>query len=176
MQAADSGADAVKFQMINPEKLVSFDQKKRIKQLKKFNLTKEEFKLINKRSSEKGVLFMATPFHLEAVPFLNKLVPAFKVASSDIDFFPLLKKIALTGKPVILSCGIASKKDIINAKRLLDNIWKQNNIYPPDKAILHCISKYPTPPHEAKIRNIKKLKDCAKQWDIRIILSVLRHA
>ena len=155
--AADSGADAIKFQMINPEELVSFDQNTRMEQLRKFSLTKNEFRIINERAKEKQVLFMATPFYVKAVSFLNDFVPAFKIASSDIDFFPLIKSIAKTGKPIIISCGIASKKDMKNIIQLIEDVWK-NNGKSSEYAFLNCISKYPTMPQEAKLNRLKKIK------------------
>ena len=67
---------------------------------------------------------MATPFYLEAVDFLNDLVPAYKLASSDIDFYPLIRAIAITKKPVLISCGTATKNDILKARDTLEDIWK----------------------------------------------------
>ncbi len=155
--AADSGADVVKFQMIEPQKLVSRDQIERINQLKKFSLSKEDFTKIAKRSNEKGVIFMATPFYLEAVHFLNDLVPAFKLASSDIDFYPLIRAIAVTKKPVLISCGTATKNDILKARDILEDIWKGIDA-DPGYAFLHCVSNYPTDLGDANLKRILRLK------------------
>ena len=104
--AAEAGADAVKFQTITPNRLVSTTEQERIRQLQRFSFDRDQFAILKERADEKKVYFLSTPFDLEAVDWLNPLVPAFKIASGDNDFWPLLEKIASTGKPVILSLGL----------------------------------------------------------------------
>ena len=103
--AAESGADAVKFQTIIPNRLVSSIEEQRIKQLSKFSFCPEQFIDLKNVADQQDVLFLSTPFDLEVVDWLDPLVPAFKVASGDNDFWPLLEKIALTGKPMMISLG-----------------------------------------------------------------------
>ena len=88
--AAEAGADAVKFQTIIPEKLVSIEQMDRINQLKRFQFSCEEFESLSRVANNQGLFFLSTPFDIESACFLNNLVPAYKIASSDNNFFPLI--------------------------------------------------------------------------------------
>ena len=90
--AAEAGANAVKFQTIIPNRLVSTTQKERIKQLSKFSLSRDEFIKLKSKADNENVMFLSTPFDLEVVDWLDPLIPAFKVASGDNDFWPLLEK------------------------------------------------------------------------------------
>ena len=111
-RAAEAGADAVKFQSIIPEKLVSPRDMDRVAQLQRFQLGQEQMAKLKSIADEEGVFFLCTPFALESVGFLNNLVPAFKVASGDNNFFPLLAAIAGTGKPILLSTGMTDLEEI----------------------------------------------------------------
>ena len=69
--AAEAGADAVKFQTIIPERLVSLQQQERIHQLKKFQLSYNEFGKLAKVAKNQGVVFLSTPFDIDSALFLN---------------------------------------------------------------------------------------------------------
>ncbi len=156
-KAAEAGACAVKFQTIVPEKLVSISQKDRIEQLKRFQLTYDEFERLNKVAKHENILFLSTPFDIESVHFLNSIVPAFKIASGDNNFFPLIEVIAQTGKPIIMSAGLI---DLLEVRKTIDfilNIWNENAI-DQDIAILHCVTSYPTALEEANLSTIKELQ------------------
>ena len=156
-KAAEAGACAVKFQTIVPEKLVSISQKDRIEQLKRFQLTYDEFEKLNKVAKHENILFLSTPFDIESVHFLNSIVPAFKIASGDNNFFPLIEVIAQTGKPIIMSAGLI---DLLEVRKTIDfilNIWNENAI-DQDIAILHCVTSYPTALEEANLSAIKELQ------------------
>ncbi len=155
--AAEAGADAVKFQTIQPELLVSRDQKDRISNLKRFQLTQEQFRELAKTAGEQGVIFLSTPFDLDSVRFLDSLVPVFKIASGDNTFFPLLNEIAKTGKPVILSAGLVSFEEISVSINYIYKQWEQLGLKS-QLAVLHCVSSYPTLPEDANLLSIEKLK------------------
>ena len=89
--AAESGANAVKFQTIIPEKLVSVKETKRIEQLRGFQFSYTEFERLSLIAKNHGLIFLSTPFDIGSAKFLNNCVPAFKIASGDNDFYPLLK-------------------------------------------------------------------------------------
>lgn len=159
-KAAKAGADAVKFQTIIPEKLVSRREEKRLEQLKKFRLSYEEFEKLSRLAKEEGVLFLSTPFDIESARFLNRLVPAFKIASGDNNFYPLIRVIAETGKPILLSSGLADLTQVEKTKSFIEEIWKQKGIRQ-ELAVLHCVASYPTERSEANlgaIRELQKLK------------------
>tara|TARA_B100001971_G_scaffold142779_1_gene131942 strand:+ start:78 stop:1082 length:1005 start_codon:yes stop_codon:yes gene_type:complete len=155
--AAEAEADAVKFQTIVPERLVSSRQKERIAQLKRFQLTYQEFEKLADVATNEKVLFLSTPFDIDSAQFLNDLVPAFKIASGDNNFFPLLEVIAQTGKPTILSTGFMDIADVKKSVDFIRNIWNENN-FDQELALLHCVSTYPTPPEQANLLAIKELQ------------------
>ena len=155
--AAESGADAVKFQTIIPEKLVSIQQSERILQLQKFQLSYDEYMKLSKVASKEGVIFLSTPFDIQSAIFLNDLVPAFKIASGDNDFYPLIEFLAETGKPIIMSTGLMQLHEIEKSVLLIKNIWQKNH-NTEELALLHCVSSYPTPPENANLLAINELK------------------
>lgn len=157
VSAAKTGVNAVKFQSIVPENLVTIDQSDRIKQLNRFHLSKEQYIRLAEIAKENGVHFMSTPFDLEMVDFLNDLVPAFKISSGDNNYFRLLEKVAETGKPIIMSSGMTDRNEVERSRDFIFNSWEKNQIKNGDLAILHCVSSYPTMPEDAQLSRIKEL-------------------
>jgi N,N'-diacetyllegionaminate synthase len=156
-QAAQAGVGAVKFQTFRTEQYVSCQDKARFDQLKSFELTSNEFEKLSKVAYEAGLLFLSTPFDLESARFLNTIVPAFKIASGDNDFYPLLEVVAETGKPIIMSTGLADLTQIRYSKTFIEKTWRDLAIEQ-QLAILHCVSSYPTPPNEANLAVIPYLR------------------
>jgi N,N'-diacetyllegionaminate synthase len=158
--AAEAGADVVKFQTIVPEKLVSVQQSDRIKQLKKFQLSYNEFGKLAKVAENQGIIFLSTPFDIDSALFLNDIVPTFKIASGDNDFLPLIKVIAKIGKPIIMSTGLANLAEVNKTVSFIRDIWDDNNIKQ-ELALLHCVSSYPTLPEDANLLRIRQLEQVA---------------
>ena len=106
------------------------------------------------RAKEKGIMCFSTPFDDSAVDFLEELgVEAYKVASFENNHLPLLRKIAQTGKPVIMSTGISTLADIeIAVKTLRENGCK-------DLILLKCTSTYPATPENTNIKTIPHLAE-----------------
>ena len=156
--AAEAGVDAVKFQTIVPDRLVSVIDKKRIEQLERFRFSYDQYADLADVAREHNVAFLSTPFDLESVSALDSIVPAFKIASSDNNFYPLLKAVAATGKPLIISTGLADLKEITEAKSFIEAQWELMGVRQ-ELAILHCVTSYPTVVHEANLRAIHTLKE-----------------
>lgn len=157
-KAAEAGACAVKFQTIVPEKLVSISEKDRIEQLKRFQLTYDEFERLSKVAKQENILFLSTPFDIESVHFLNSIVPAFKIASGDNNFFPLINVIAQTGRPIIISAGLMDLSEVRKTIDFIVDIWNENAI-DQDIAVMHCVTSYPTTVEEANLLAIKELQN-----------------
>ena len=155
--AAQAGAGAVKFQTIVPNRLVSATQNARVQQLERFRLSYDEFEKLSKVAEQENILFLSTPFHLESARFLEPLVPAFKIASGDNNFFPLIEVIAGTGKPIIMSTGLMNLTEIVQSKDFIERIWHENGIQQ-ELALLHCVVSYPTAPNDANLLAIKQLQ------------------
>lgn len=156
--AAACGANAVKFQTIVPERLVSIKDTNRIDQLTRFQFSPDQFRQLRDEAERHQVLFLSTPFDPKAVDWLDELVPAWKIASGDNDFFPLIDRVAATGKPIIASMGLGKAE---NAKSFVDFVhaaWLGYQIEPMDLGLLHCRVSYPTPLDEAGLGFIESLK------------------
>lgn len=156
-RAAEAGADVVKFQTIVPEKLVSVQQTARIEQLKKFQFSYEQFAGLKKVADRENILFMSTPFDPESAQFLASIVPAFKIASGDNTFFPLLETVAETGLPVIMSAGMTELDEIHTSKKFIEEVWRREELTS-ELALLHCVVSYPTPPEDAGLLAIRTLE------------------
>jgi N-acetylneuraminate synthase len=118
----------------------------------------EWHKALFDRANEKGILCFSTPFDETAVDFLETLnVPAYKIASFENNHLPLLKKVAQTGKPVIMSTGSSDLGNLEDAvKTLRSNGCK-------DLVLLKCTSTYPATPENTNILtipNMEKLFGC----------------
>lgn len=155
--AAAAGADAVKLQTIEPRRLVSYDQTARLEQLERYRLPDEAWPRLRGVADRAGVLFLSTPFSLDAVRLLDPLVPAFKVASGDNDFLALLRAVARTGKPLIVSTGLTDRKGAAAVKAVVEQEWAALGV-DPGLVLLHCVVSYPTAAGDA---NLLALRDLA---------------
>jgi sialic acid synthase SpsE len=155
--AAEAGVGAVKFQTFRTEYYVSRKDEKRFNKLKSFELKYEEFEKLSKVAKTAGILFLSTPFDLESAKFLNNIVSAFKISSGDNNFYPLIATVAQTGKPILMSTGLADLELIRYSKSLIERIWNEAKIVQ-DTAILHCVTSYPVAPEDANLAMISHLK------------------
>lgn len=162
--AKKGGADGVKFQTYKAEKIACKNspyywdikeipvnsQYKLFKKFDKFGIT--EYKILKKYCDKLKIDFLSTPFDLEAVDYLNKLVPFFKIASADLTNFPLIKRICQTNKPIVLSTGASTLKEIENTIKFIKKINSKTKVI-----ILHCVLSYPTKYDNAHLEIIKNL-------------------
>ena len=166
--AKDNGADLIKIQTytadsltINSNKKDFLIDKKNPWGSKKFlwnlykkaetskNLTSKIFKYC--RSIKIDVF--SSPFDIDSVNFLEKLrCPAYKIASPEINHIPLIEKVAKTNKPIILSLGLANKKDIDLAIKTIRKTGNKKII------LLKCVSVYPALTSEQNISAINKIE------------------
>ena len=153
LNAKKAGCDAVKFQLFKSDMLIS---KKHPAQtiLKKNELKITWLKKIKKLCVKNNILFICSPFYLEAVDELKKIgCDGLKVASPEIKNIPLLKKIKKSNLPVIISTGDSNYQIIKRALTVFKGC-KNENI-----AILHCISQYPAKERDINLNNIIYLKE-----------------
>ncbi|HSI91470.1 MAG TPA: pseudaminic acid synthase [Adhaeribacter sp.] len=108
---------------------------------------------IFKRAAELGLVAFSSPFDETSVDFLETLeVPLYKIASFENTDWPLLKKVAATGKPVIMSTGVATLAEIDEAVRVLRDNGCQNLV------LLKCTSTYPATPENTNLLTIPHLQ------------------
>jgi len=155
-RAKEAGADAVKFQTIVPDRLVSAGDTARIAQLTRFQFSYAQFAGLAAVARREGITFLSTPFDIASVAALDPLVPAFKIASGDNDFFPLIEAVALTGKPILMSTGLADRAAIATAKTFIEETW-QRHAKSGALALLHCVVSYPTSAEDASLSAIRDL-------------------
>jgi len=109
---------------------------------------------IFKRAAERGILCFSTPFDDTSVDFLEQLgVPAYKIASFENNHLPLLKKVAATGKPVIVSTGISTLTDLSLAYDTLEANGCNELV------LLKCTSTYPALPSNSNLKTIPHLRE-----------------
>lgn len=149
---------AIKLQFRDVDNFIHKDFKSRadIRYIKKTidtKLTKSEYKVLVDAIKESGCIPMSTPFDEASVDLCEELnLPLIKIASSDLNDWPLIERIAKTKKPVIVSTGGASIKDMDDFVTFFIN----RNI---PIAINHCVSIYPAEDNELEINQIDYLKN-----------------
>jgi N-acetylneuraminate synthase len=160
--AAAAGADAVKFQKRNPEQSTPAHMRDKRRQTPwgemsyleyryRVEFGRPEYEAIAAYAAELGLDWFASPWDVDSVAFLEDLgAPAHKVASACLTNTAVLEAIAATGKPVIMSTGMATIEDV---DRAVDVVGRDH------LTLMHTTSTYPMPPEEADLRNIPMLAD-----------------
>lgn len=165
--AVAAGVDAVKFQTFKAEKLVSKSAEKadyqkkttdqaesQFEMLKKLELTEEMHGQLLAYCKEKGILFLSTPFDIESVDYLVGLgMEIIKIPSGEITNYPYLRKVAQTGKKIIMSTGMSD----INEVKAAIAVMKEHGSK--DIAVLHCNTEYPTPYMDVNLKAMLTLRD-----------------
>lgn len=155
-EAAEGGADAIKFQTYKAETLASkespsyWDLSKeattsQVELFRKYDkFWKSEYESLKTECDKAGIEFMSTPFDVESADFLNDLMPVFKISSSDITNFPFIRHMCRFGKPVLLSTGASAVWEIQQAVEVINGFGNKF-------CLLHCILNYPTPDKNANL-------------------------
>ena len=166
--AANAGADAVKVQTYTPETMTLdcereeflvrggtlWDGRKLFDLYREAHLPWDWHEAIFEEAKQAGIPCFSTPFDASAVDFLEQFdPPVHKVASFELIDHPLLAKIASTGRPVILSTGMATEEEIGEAVDVLRGGGC------PEIVLLKCTSSYPAPPDEANLARIPDMME-----------------
>ena len=151
--AIDVGADAIKFQTFKTEEFLSRSSEY-FELFKNVELSFKDFEELNEYAKEREIIFFSAPFDIISAEFLEKLdISCFKVASSDLTNIPLIRRIAQSKKPMIISTGLANLEEIENA---INCCKKENNN---NLILLHSVSNYPTSPDETNLRAMDTLRE-----------------
>ncbi|PIE98241.1 MAG: spore coat protein [Treponema sp.] len=163
--AVDSGATAVKTQIVFADEILHpktgnvdlptgkiplYDYFKTLEQPDSFFFELAEY------CTKKGVLFSASPFGIRSAKLLKQLQPAFvKIASPELNHFPLLEEVAKSKPSLILSGGVSMLKDIDVALNVLEEYYGFD--FRQKVAFLHCVTSYPAPEHDYNVSVLKSL-------------------
>lgn len=158
IQAAKAGANAIKFQTFKTEDFINKNNIERYNKLKGFELSYGNFIELKKLANKNNLLFISTPFDLSSAKFLSKNSDIIKIASSDNNFYYLIKEVLKSRKKIIISTGLADEKQI---KRIVKYVSKIIGIENFNKRIslLHCVTNYPVRHELANLNSIIYLKN-----------------
>jgi len=167
--AAEAGVDFVKFQTFKSDKLLTpyakkaeyqsqtaDDTESQYSMLKKLELSREMHETLIGHCELRGIKFFSTGFDLESIDLLSELgLDRFKIPSGEITNLPYLNKIGRYGKPVILSTGMATLKEVGNALNQLEGAGTPRNRI----TVLQCTTEYPTPMIDVNLRAMLTIRD-----------------
>ncbi len=165
--ALEAGVDAVKFQTFKAEHLVTKSAKQAKYQKKNIGRNETQFDMLKRLElkdsyhgilkaycEEKGVIFLSAPFSVEDANFLDSLgVDAYKIPSGEINNFPYLKHIAKKGKPMIVSTGMSTMKEVHDSFNIIKESGNADLIF------LHCTSNYPAKEDSLNMKAISRMKE-----------------
>lgn len=162
--AAAAGCSSVKFQLFKVDELFAPEilaKSERHRARAEWELPEDLLGPIAARCAAKGIQFSCTPFYLGAVAALEPYVAFYKIASYELLWDDLLIACAKTGKPVVLSTGMATIEEITHAVSVLRGANAAGI------RLLHTVSAYPTPPAEANLASIdfiRRVTGCPVGW------------
>lgn len=175
-KAKEMGADAIKIQTYTPDTMtIDSDQEDfkihgglwdgyNLYQLYKEAHTPYEWhKALFEHAAKVGITIFSSPFDETAIELLESLdAPAYKIASFELTDLPLIEAVAQTGKPMIMSTGMATLAEISEA------VATAKQAGATEIALLHCISAYPAPAEQS---NLKTISDLAERFNCVVGLS-----
>jgi len=162
--AADAGCDAVKFQLFKIDRMFApeiLSRSAKHRARRDWELPADHLAPLAEHCSKRQIAFSCTPFYAEAVEELRSYVAFYKIASYDLLVDDLLAACAATGKPIVLSTGMATMEEIRQAVATLYRAGAS------DVTLLHCISAYPALAREANLSAIAVIREetgCKVGW------------
>jgi len=164
--AATAGADAVKFQTFEPDRLASPAARKapyhiavtdasetQRDMLRRLSLRPADFRALKAHAEDRALIFLSTPHDEPSADVLDELdVVAFKIASGDVTNHPFLAALARRGRPLLLSTGMSDLAEVAAAVRVIRDAGN------PPLALLHCVSSYPAPIGAANLRAMAAMR------------------
>lgn len=167
--AAKSGADYVKFQTFNAERLVTKKARKARYQMRNSNSSESQFEMLKslelsetmlreliEESGVQGIGFISTAFDIESANMLLLLgQDIFKIPSGEITNLPYLRHIGSFGKKIILSTGMSNLQEVSDALKILEVSGTPKS----QITVLHCASAYPAPVSEVNLLAMQTIKE-----------------
>lgn len=166
--AANAGADIVKFQTFNADRLATQQAKKADYQIANSSNKETQYQMLSrlelsesmhheliKHCNKRNIEFLSTGFDIESIDFLASLdVRLFKIPSGEITNLPYLRHIGQFGKPIIISTGMATMDDIDAAICAIEKAGTPRSFI----TILHCTTEYPAPMEEVNLLAMQSIR------------------
>ncbi len=157
--AVSTGVDFIKSQLYSADSLVSaLESPERNNHFKNFELSRQQHIKLAQMVKEHGIGYMASVWDEQMLSWINPYISIYKVGSGDLTAYPLLRAIARKTKPIVLSAGLATEKEVLDTVDFLqsvDAIYKK----PAFLAILQCTSMYPINDLDVNLNVIPRLKN-----------------
>ena len=171
-EAKSCGVDAVKFQSYKAETIASRNspaywdlseepttsQFELFKKFDKFGA--DEYRELADYCKDVGIMFLSTPFDFDSVDYLDEFMDIYKISSSDLTNIPFIKYIAGKNKPILLSTGASTMREIKQAVSVIEEVSTV------DIAVMHCVLSYPTAYEDANLLMIKDLANNFPDYEI----------
>lgn len=149
--AIASGADYVKYQMYSGDSLVSkVEGAQRNAHFKKFELSQEQYIQLAERCQAANVGFMASVWNPEYLSWIDQYMSIYKIGSGDLTAYAVIREIAKTGKPIILSTGLATLEEVLESVAFIQSLDERYKD-PDYLAVLQCTSMYPIAYEDANL-------------------------
>lgn len=156
--AIEANVDYIKFQLYSGDTLVSpVENPVRNQHFKKFELDKEFYIELAEMCLKAGIGFMASVWNPDYFEWIDKYMKIYKIGSGDMTAYPILKATAELGKPIILSTGLSSAKEVDDAIKFIqscDTRYKDSEYL----SVLQCTSMYPISPEFAHLSVMQEIK------------------
>jgi N,N'-diacetyllegionaminate synthase len=151
-------AEKAKYQLLNTEK----HQESQLEMCQKLELSFKDFEILYQHSIDNNIGFLSTATDKPSIDFLSTLnLPFFKIPSGEITNKPILEYIAKIGKPILLSSGMATLKEI----RVALGILVASGLKKDQITVLHCNSEYPTPIQDVNLLAMLTIK---QELDVKV--------
>lgn len=174
-EAKRAGADYVKFQTAKPELVISTFAPKaeyqkettgagesQLEMCKAIHLPLSDYRPLKEYCDKVGIGFISTPFDLVSIDVLEPLgMDFYKIPSGEITNLPYLRKIAATGRPVVMSTGMCEMQEIEDALQVLE----KGGLHRSDITVLHCNTEYPTPMCDV---NLKAMNEIGRTLGVKV--------
>lgn len=157
--ALGTKADVVKLQLYTGDTLVNkLLSPQRNEHFKKFELTKEQHIELAKMVIDAGKLYTASVWDIEMMEWIDEYISFYKIGSGDLTAYPILEKTARKKKPIIISAGLSTEKEVAECIKFIQSV---DSLYcnPEYLAVLQCTAMYPINDSDANLSVIRRFKD-----------------
>jgi N-acetylneuraminate synthase/N,N'-diacetyllegionaminate synthase len=156
--AIESDVDYVKFQIYTGNSLVSsVESPDRNKHFKKFELSQEQHRELAKMVIDAGLNYTSSVWDLDAMSWIDEFISLYKIGSGDLTAYPVIKKTALKGKPMVISTGLSTEEEVLETINFIQSV---NPVYKSKEmlSVLQCTSMYPINSSDAHLNVMNRLK------------------